>query len=380
MGYSETSLDRGIPRTNSRSFTTARKGITELSRRATDSAAFRCGLRPILAKLIPFDAYCVNTADPATLLVTGSVGDGLPAEMATRIFEIEYLEPDFCKLRDLALRSSNVAVLGHETRNCPERSVRMRDVLLPLGYAHELRCALLVGGCCWGYLHLLRHRSRADFSIAEAKLIQCLSAEIALALRVSLLRGAPTDDECEAPGLVLFSSDCKGVESMNSAAERWVHELSGELCAPLPHSICSVVQRARRPREGASNAAIARLQTGKGRWLTVHGTRLGERVAVVLERAQPHDIAPIVFRAHDLSPREESVVQLLLRGMSNEEIAVDLKISVYTVKDHVKSIFRKTGVASRSELGACLFAGQYLPRIARREPLAASGWFAGTKI
>jgi DNA-binding CsgD family transcriptional regulator len=211
--------------------------------------------------------------------------------------------------------------------------------------------------------------------VAEAELIQCLSAEIALALRVSLLRGAPADSEPEGPGLVLFSTDCRSVDSMNGAAERWLHELSGELCEPLPHSICAVVQQARGARDGAAPAAISRLRTGKGLWLTVHGTQLGERVAVVLERGQPHEVASMVLSAHDLSPREGGVAQLLLRGMSNEDIALNLKISVYTVKDHIKAIFRKTGIASRSELGARLFAGQYLPRIARREPLAASGWF-----
>jgi len=379
MAYSETSLDRGISPATLRSLANARKSIIELSGRAADSVVLRREFRAIVAKLLPIDGYCVNTADPATLLITGSVGDGLPAAMATRIFEIEYQESDFSKLRDLAVRASNVAVLSRETRNCAERSVRMRDVLAPLGYAYELRCALLAGGRCWGYLHLLRSRQQSDFSNVEAELVQALSVDIAHALRLSILRGAPAESEPEAPGLMLFAADRNVVESMNAAAERWLHELSGELREPLPHAICAVVQRARSNVEGAASSAVSRLQTSKGRWLTVHGTLLGNRVAVVLERAQPHEIAPIVLCAHDLSPREEGVVPLLLRGMSNEEIALDLKISVHTVKDHIKSIFRKTGIASRSELGARIFAGQYMPRIARRAPLGASGWFAAEK-
>lgn len=95
-----------------------------------------------------------------------------------------------------------------------------------------------------------------------------------------------------------------------------------------------------------------------------------------MERAQPHEVAPIILRAYELSPREEGVVQLLLHGKSNEEIAADLALSVYTVKDHMKSIFRKVGAASRSEVTAKIFVGQYVPRIAKRRGLAGNGWFA----
>src|ERR1041384_727485 len=123
-----------------------RRRILELGRSAQDADAFRRELRPILARLVPFDGYCVNTADPATLLVTGSVGDGLPPDKARRLFEIEYLVPDYSKLAELAVRDANVAVLGDETGHRPESSARMREVFHDVGYAHELRCALRLGG------------------------------------------------------------------------------------------------------------------------------------------------------------------------------------------------------------------------------------------
>jgi len=315
----------------------------------------------------------VNTSDPATLLITGSVGDGLPSDRATRLFEIEYLEPDYSKLTELAVGTSNVAVMGEETGHCPDKSVRMREVFLPMGYTHELRCALLLGSCCWGYLHLFRTGDREDFSRAEADTIRALSVDIALGLRLSVLRGAPADASPHAPGLILLSSDGKTVDSMNEAARRWIDELEGEKSEPLPHSICAVAQRARAaPGEGAASSARARLQTRGGRWLTVHGTQLGGRVAVVMERAQPHEVAPIILRAYELSPREEGVVQLLLHGKSNEEIAAELALSVDTVKDHMKSILRKVGAASRSEVTAKIFVGQYVPRIAKRRGLAGN--------
>jgi DNA-binding CsgD family transcriptional regulator len=53
---------------------------------------------------------------------------------------------------------------------------------------------------------------------------------------------------------------------------------------------------------------------------------------------------------HNLSPREEDVVRLLLEGLNTPAMADRLNISLHTVRDHLKRLYRKTGVRSRSEL------------------------------
>ena len=50
-----------------------------------------------------------------------------------------------------------------------------------------------------------------------------------------------------------------------------------------------------------------------------------------------------------LTGRELNVLQLLARGKSNKEIGVSLYISETTVKSHLRSIFRKLNVLSRTE-------------------------------
>lgn len=55
-----------------------------------------------------------------------------------------------------------------------------------------------------------------------------------------------------------------------------------------------------------------------------------------------------------LSKREMEVLAQLTKGMSNKEIAVELKISHQTVKNHVTSILRKLGVEDRTQ--ATLYA------------------------
>ncbi|HUT55017.1 MAG TPA: helix-turn-helix transcriptional regulator, partial [bacterium] len=63
-------------------------------------------------------------------------------------------------------------------------------------------------------------------------------------------------------------------------------------------------------------------------------------------------IEKAVNQLHSLSPREKEAACLLARGHSNLEIATLLNISVNTVKFHLKNIFDKTGVGSRSALMA----------------------------
>lgn len=59
-------------------------------------------------------------------------------------------------------------------------------------------------------------------------------------------------------------------------------------------------------------------------------------------------------RAADLTPRESEVHELLAQGLTNEEIAKLLYISLSTAKVHVKHIYDKLGVRSRLEAARAL--------------------------
>ncbi len=54
--------------------------------------------------------------------------------------------------------------------------------------------------------------------------------------------------------------------------------------------------------------------------------------------------------AFEISKREREVVQLICKGLSNQDISNSLFISLQTVKDHTHRIFVKTGVKNRVQL------------------------------
>ena len=61
--------------------------------------------------------------------------------------------------------------------------------------------------------------------------------------------------------------------------------------------------------------------------------------------------------AQNLSPRQHDVLRLIVRGLSNKEIARALNLAEGTVKIHVAALFGKLGVHRRA---AVAFAGGVL--------------------
>jgi DNA-binding NarL/FixJ family response regulator len=57
--------------------------------------------------------------------------------------------------------------------------------------------------------------------------------------------------------------------------------------------------------------------------------------------------SPLAIEA--LTPREQEVLRLLARGLSNKEIARTLAITEHTAKFHVNAVLQKLGVGGRTE-------------------------------
>jgi two-component system, NarL family, nitrate/nitrite response regulator NarL len=71
--------------------------------------------------------------------------------------------------------------------------------------------------------------------------------------------------------------------------------------------------------------------------------------------------SPVTSKLAKLSPRQREIAHLIGRGLMNAEIALELGISVATVKDHVHAVLHRTGLRTRTQLAAALSSGLGAP-------------------
>lgn len=69
-----------------------------------------------------------------------------------------------------------------------------------------------------------------------------------------------------------------------------------------------------------------------------------------LMRFAPRRISENILSRLGISRREGEIVELVCQGLSNQEIADRLFISLFTVKKHLNNVFLKTGVTNRVQL------------------------------
>jgi DNA-binding NarL/FixJ family response regulator len=103
----------------------------------------------------------------------------------------------------------------------------------------------------------------------------------------------------------------------------------------------------------STGRAVSLVTSGNGEPFYIH---MREMVADGVGRtliACIRELAPerdAVKRCYQLSTREAQVVDLVLRGYGNRDIASALGIASTTAKKHLSSIFNKVGVDSRAQL------------------------------
>jgi DNA-binding CsgD family transcriptional regulator len=322
-----------------------------------------------LGRIIGVDAVFCAPVDPATLLFTGAILREIPAESTPRFLANEFGEDDVNKFTALAHRRFPVDWLDRATAGDRAASSRYREIMAPLGLGDELRAAFRSGGQCWGFLCLHREGAALGFTEAEARLIARLAPHVGEGLRRALLIGASDEGpDPDGPGVLVLGED-RSLIATTAAGERWLWELAGpqQQAGRLPVPVEAVLARLSAVHAGTAPAdALPRLRvrTRSGRWAVLHasvmaGLGQGRHVAVVVEPATPAELSPLILLAHGLTTREAEVAQLVLQGKPTRLLARRLRISEYTVEDHLKAIFAKVGVGSRGELTARIFSDHY---------------------
>lgn len=327
-----------------------------------------------LHRALPFDGACWHTLDPGSDLITQHHLQGLPDRFPV-LANNEYAVQDVNKFAELARTKRKAATMREATGGHPERSSRFRDLLTPAGLGPELRCAFVADASTWGALILVRRVGQPEFADRDVELLAAASGLFARAVRRGLVTEASRSVEVarEAPGVVELDT-AGDLLRMSSTAEPLLAELSGSTSAegvrsaPL-QALAGATRAAIAGRGPAASPTLpsSTVKTPAGSWLVLHGALLGpeksREVAVFIQRAHPTLVAPLLLKAYGLTPREQEIAQLTLRGATAVQAAQRLGISPHTVNDHLKAVFDKTGARTRGELSATLFFGEHLPRI-----------------
>lgn len=354
--------------------------IHDAAATSPDGPAFRRRVLELLGDRVPFDAACLATTEPTSMLPTSLTTVGYEgAEVYAAVLEIEYgVQPEPGRFESMRDRAVPVRTHREATDGRPRSSRYYADVLAPHGLDHEVRMIFRDGhGLAWGACTLAR--AGADFTDDETSALGAVLSDVADGLRSSLFRDwavtAPTG--MDGPAFVVVGGDDR-LQTCSDAALDYLERLAwGQARRPLTVAPAAVLATWLR-RSGRLSDAW-RIRTADGRWVLVRGGLVPDcgsgSVVLTFEPARPADLAPLAATAYRLTPREREVLAHLLADRTREEIARALFLSPYTVQDHLKSIYAKTGTTGRRGLVSLLVREECVPRWGGG--IGADGWFKG---
>ena len=336
----------------------------------TDPKAYAAEVQGVFVPMLGLDVCVVSSVDPASGLLTSCEVFGAPKDddRELRIFELEWFSDDPLKYDELANATSHAGALrraGDITR-----VERFQQIMEPNGGHDEIRLACVADGTWWATVTGYRFTGAPDFSAEEVKETAGLSEVIARGFRQSFLHTAVKQpgDLDRPPGA--FSIDNRGnFVTTTAPAETWLDTVPPERLSTLTTALAVRVNG-----HGQADMTV----TGHEGPLSFHASPLkgsDEHISVIVEYPRPIHLTSLITEAYGLTTRERDVTELVLLGLVTKQIARRLAISEYTVQDHLKSIFAKTGTATRGELCAALYARFYLRPQQAGEPPSPYGYF-----
>jgi DNA-binding CsgD family transcriptional regulator len=333
------------------------------AKRRIESATGRAGLTPDgivrafleeSADLLGVSSACWHATDPTTgSLVDGAEAGGAPGSL-TQSLDYEYHRPDVNRFADLATARDKVASIATATGGRPAASARFREMIEPTGIADELRVAFTDPYGMWMSLVVFTERRMTDEDlrfVAEAVPGATSAMRHAAVPSLDEAVASVAPDDGVAPSVLLLDG-CDHVISADAVARKRLALLPGPGGDQAPGVMSFLAARARWDRDGGP--ATARMRALDGRWFEIDVSALDDAasgtVAAVMQPAPSEHVLDSVLRAMGLTAREREVAALLAQGRPTKSIAAMLQLSPWTVQDHVKAVYAKTGV-SRTDLG-----------------------------
>jgi DNA-binding CsgD family transcriptional regulator len=332
----------------------ARRQLEQLPGRWTAGDEFGAVVSSAVRSLLPFDGWCLLGLDPNSSLRTFQFG-GHGVENTVDNARNEWLMSDVNQYVDLARQKHPVGWLS-DAHPRSAQSFRLNQILRPQGVTSELRVVLRAHGRVWGALVLFREHPHRAFGEEEATAIADIADVLCDAVRAHPVRPGP-HGEPPAAGSVLLDPE-NTILAVTADAQEWLADLvPGGDDQTWPKDVTRVLfDAANAVRTGAESTSTC-LRTVSGHWLAVTGTPLSfgsADVSVLLAPASTRRILQTCVRHHGLSARESEVLDLAVTGLASKQIAHRLEISVWTVSEHLSSVYRKFGVTGREELVGAL--------------------------
>jgi DNA-binding NarL/FixJ family response regulator len=330
----------------------ARSALTGLVGQPVEAAEFSSDVSTALRRTLTFDGWCLLGLDPQTGLRTSQFG-GRGTEHTAEMARNEALMSDVNKYEDLA---SAPVPAGWLSPDHPQarHSFRLHEILLPQGFHSELRLTLRDHGRLWGALVLFREDPHRFFDDNDTAAACAIAGPLTSAMRAYPVRPLAPHGTVPGAGVVALAPDNRLV-AVSAQAQAWLDDLvPGGDDETYPSDVTRVLfDAAHAVRRGDLSRASTCIRAVSGHWLRVEAAALpvGEAdVAVVLQPAAVHQLVGMLATCNRLTPRESDVLGLLVHGLASKQIARQLAISLFTVNEHLRSLYRKCGVTGREEL------------------------------
>lgn len=322
---------------------------------AADIRTFRLDLIAELRRRVPFTWYAWLLTDPQSAVGCSPLADVPCLPELPALIRWKY-QTTVNRWTDM---SGPVALLS--TAGDPGHSLVWRQVQSRFGVVDVASVVFADQFGIWGFLDLWRDASAGTFDQTDVDRLTEISGPVTRAIRRCLAATfGPGDSGSEGGPVVLLLSPDLTVQAQTPETDRYLRLLvpSDGSRSPVPAGAYNVAAQLLALEAGVSeNLPQARVHLAGRNWLALRAARMGDQlstapegIAVTIEACPPTDRADLYGRVHGLTPRESHVLQRLVAGDNTRTAARTLKVSEYTVQDHLKAIFAKTRTHDRRTL------------------------------
>jgi DNA-binding CsgD family transcriptional regulator len=336
-----------------------RERVARVCASPADDRTLRLGLLAELRRAVPFDAYAWILTDPETSVGSAPLADVPTLAELPRLIRLRYLT---ALNRWTTLSDPPVALLSESTDGDLARSLVWRELLARHDVSDVASVVFRDAYGCWAFLELWRTAGRV-FDDADSAVLRAVVPLVTTALRGAQARTFATpvglDHLVSGPTVLLLSRDLEVVRQTPGTHEQLrLLVPRDDDGPPIPAGAYNVAAQLLAVEEGVdSNRPMARNHLDEGLWVTLRAARMDDSsarserdIAVTIGASTSAERVALFGRCCGLSERERELLGRLAAGSDTREVAARLNLSAYTVQDHLKSVFAKTGTHSRRTL------------------------------